>query len=74
MSIFTRLNGRIGTSYAGKRHYVPNLADEPDAIPTPTWGPTSKQSAELAEGLHTLLRHTDSKRPPSGRATDEETR
>lgn len=40
----------------------------------PLGGPTSKRSAELAEGLHTLLRHTDSQRPPSGRPADEEIR
>src|SRR5215204_6266467 len=33
-SIFTRLNGRIGTSYDGERHYVPNLADAPHRRPT----------------------------------------
>jgi hypothetical protein len=33
-SIFTRLNGRIGTSYDGERHYVANLADAPHRRPT----------------------------------------
>jgi hypothetical protein len=33
-SIFTRLNGRIGTSYDRERHYVPNLADAPHRRPT----------------------------------------
>ena len=33
-SIFTRLNGRSGTSYDGERHYVPNLADAPHRRPT----------------------------------------
>ena len=33
-SIFTRLNGRIGTSYDGERHYVPNFADAPYRGPT----------------------------------------
>jgi hypothetical protein len=28
------LNGRIGTSYDGERHYVANLADAPHRRPT----------------------------------------